>query len=140
MAIVFISPKKRKKTLTLVLIGLVCFVLIIISLRIFLIKPRAIPPGIVFTPPEIEINFEILKSDLVKNLELFAGLKKEFSYQGETKEGEIQSGKILAVSQEEALKFLEEFGLSEIELTEMEVGRENPFLPYEITPPESESE
>jgi hypothetical protein len=133
MAIVFISPKKRQKILIYILLGLICFILIIIALRIFLIKPKPIPPGMVFIPPEIKINFEILKSEQVKNLELFEGVKKEFNYQGRTETGEIQTGKIKAVSNEKAQELLEELGLSEIELTEMEISRENPFLPYEVS-------
>ena len=134
MAIVFISPKKRQKTLFFSLIGAVLLVLIIIALRIFLIKPKAIPLERVFKPPKIEINYDILKSARVKNLEIFEGIEKEFNYQGTTETGEIQSGKIKAISEEKALEILEELGLSKIILTELEIGRENPFRIYEIIP------
>jgi len=133
MAIVFISPKQRQKTLIFGIIGLVSLVLIIISLGVFLKKPKTIPSERVFKPPKIEINFEILGSDQVKNLEVFEKIKKEFNYQGKTEGGEVQSGKILAVSREEALESLKELGFSDIVLEEIEIGRENPFVFYEIT-------
>ncbi len=133
MAIVFISPKQRQKTLIFGIIGLVSLALIIIGLGVFLKKPKTIPSERVFKPPKIEISFEVLESDQVKNLEVFEKIKKEFNYQGKTEEGEIQSGKILALSREEALKLLKELGLSDIVLEEMEIGRGNPFVSYEIT-------
>ncbi len=133
MAIVFISPKQKQKTLIFGIIGLVSLVLIIIGLGVFLKKPKAIPSERVFKPPKIEINFEILESNQVKNLEVFEKIKKEFSYQEKTEDREIQSGKILAVSREEALESLKELGLSDIVLEEIEIGRENPFVFYEIT-------
>lgn len=138
MAIVFISPKQRQKTIIFGIIGLVSLILIIIGLGVFLKKPKAIPSERVFKPPKIEINFEILESDQLKNLEDFEKLKKEFNYQGKTDEGKTQSGEILAVSQEEAIKSLKELGLFDIVVEEIEIGRENPFIPYGIVLPEAE--
>ncbi len=138
MAIVFISPKQRQKTIIFGIIGLVSLILIIIGLGVFLKKPKTIPPERVFKAPKIGINFKILESDQLKNLEAFEKLKKEFNYQGKTEEGKIESGEISAVSQEEAFKSLKELGFSDIVVEEIEIGRENPFVPYGITPPEAE--
>jgi len=133
MAIVFISPKRKQKTLFFSLIAVISLFLIIIVLKIFLIKPKSIPPELVFKPPRIDINFKILKSEQVKNLEVFEGIKKKFNYRGRAETGEIQSGEIITVSQEKALEILEKRGLSQIELEEVEIelGRENPFIIYE---------
>ena len=130
MAIVFISPKQRQKTIIFGIIGLVSLVLLIIGLSVFLRKPKTIPSERVFKPPKIEINFEILESDQIKNFEVFGKIKNEFNYQGRTVEGNIQSGKILAISQEQAFKSLEELGFSDIVVEEIEIGRENPFVLY----------
>ncbi len=134
MAIVFISPRKKQKILIFSTIGLISLILISIGLGVFLIKPKIIPPEQVFIPPEIEINFGIFESDQLKNLELFGKIETEFNYQGSTKTGEIQSGRILASSQEKAIELLEQFGLFEIILEEMPIGRINPFVFYEIPP------
>ena len=134
MAIVFISPRKKQKILIFSTIGLISLILMSIGLGVFLIKPKIIPPEQVFTPPEIEINFEIFESDQLKNLEPFGKIETEFNYQGNTRTGEIQSGRILASSQEKAIELLEQFGLSGIILEEMPIGRINPFVFYETSP------
>lgn len=138
MAIVFISPKQKQKTIIFGIVGIISLVLVIIGLMVFLKKPETVPPEQVFKAPKIEINFEILESDKLKNLEDFEGLKNEFNYQATTKDGELQPGKILAVSRKQAIKSLEDLGFSDIVLEEgIEVGRENPFVIYEIIPSES---
>jgi len=140
MAIVFISPKQRQKTLIFGIIGLVSLFLIVIGLVVFLKKPKTIPSERVFKAPKIEINFGVLESDKIKDLEAFGEIKDEFNYQARTGEGDIQLGIVLAVSREEAIKSLEDLGFSDIVLEEKEIGRENPFVHYEIITPEEESE
>lgn len=135
MAIVFISPKERQKALLLGIIGLFVVVLIVIGLTVFLAKPKSVPVEKVFKAPKIEVNFEVLESNQIKNLTVFEKIEKEFNYWAKTKDGSDQQGKITATSSEEATATLEELGLSVVNLEEIKGGKENPFLPYyEVTP------
>lgn len=131
MAIVFISPKKRQKIVVSSIIGSVLLILIVIAFWVFLAKPRSISPAAVFHAPKIEINFEILDSEKIKNLQVFEGVKKEFTYQGEKGDGTQQTGKVLAASIKEAEEIVKKLNLSKIVIKEPEIGRENPFAPYE---------
>ncbi len=139
MAIVFISPKDRQKVFILGIAGLFFLILIIIGLRVFLAKPKKIAleeVSYAFHAPEIRINFDVLKSDKVKNLEFFPEIEKEFNYKAQTVKGESKSGKIAAPSQEKATQILTALGLSGITLEEIKGGRSTPFRPYyEIKPP-----
>ncbi len=133
MAIVFISPKRSQTVLISAIIGIVSLGLIIILLVVFLSKPQSIAPERVFKPKEVKINFDILKSQRLKELSLFpTEIKKEFNYIAETEDGIDRSGKILAVSESEAEILLEETGLENIEIKKTEIGRKNPFVPPQI--------
>ena len=130
MAIVFISPKEKQKVFILGISGLFFLVLVLIGLMVFLAKPKKAMVDQIFNAPEIEINFDILSSNVIKNLELLPVIKKEFSYTAQTSKKRAKSGVIIASSQEEATQTLITLGLSDIVLKEIGGGRDNPFTPY----------
>jgi len=136
MAITFISPKERQKVFILGIVGLFFLLLIMIGLGVFLAKPKKTAPEEVFLAPEIKINFDVLKSDKIKNLEFFPEIEKEFNYKAQTANGESRSGRIAAPSAEKAMQILIALELSGITLEEIKIGRDNPFTPYyEVKPP-----
>jgi len=143
MAIVFISPQKRKKLLIHFITVGFAMVLVAVALIFFLRVPKPIESEKVFKPPEIEINLDVLKSEHLTALRLFEmRVKKEFIWQARDENNQPQEGKILTVSVEEAKKRLGEFGLKDIEVQESKIGRENPFIPpiVETPLPEGETE
>lgn len=136
MAIVFVSPKEKQKVFILGIGGIFFLILIIIGLGVFLARPKEVSTEEVFQAPKIEINFDILKSDKVKNLEFLPVLENEYNYKAQTAKGEPKSGRIAAYSQEEAKQILAGLGLSNITLEGIKIGRDNPFTPYyEVKPP-----
>lgn len=69
MALAFIGPKKRKIYLVVILIAVI-FGIIFLVWNYFLAKP--LPVILEPTPPpEIRINFEVLKSPILEQLEPF---------------------------------------------------------------------
>lgn len=142
MAIVFISPQKRKKILIHGVTVLFASILVILGFVVFLRTPKSIGIETAFKPQKIELNFSVLKSNQLTSLKLFEmGVKKKFDYEARTETNESQEGKILAVSVEEAENFLKELGLVNIKVQESEIGRINPFIPPATTPPiEEENE
>jgi len=136
MAIVFVSPKEKQKVFILIMGGVFLLFLVVIGLGVFLAKPKQVLTEEVFQAPKIEINFDILKSDKVKDLEPLPTIENEYNYKAETKKGEKKTGRIAAWSQENAKQILTDLGFSNITLEIAKIGRENPFTPYyEIKPP-----
>jgi len=75
MAITLLEEKKSKNYLIIIL-GIIIFLAIFIFVwRGFLIKPEGVSPSIIQKPPEIKINFEILNSSVLKELEPFEEIK-----------------------------------------------------------------
>lgn len=101
-----------------------------IGISVFLTKPKKVPIEQVFIAPKIAINFDILKSSKVQNLELFPGIDRQFDYQARTASGQDQTGRISAPSEEKAKEILTGLGLSSIVISEPAVGRDDPFSPY----------
>ncbi|MBU4204589.1 hypothetical protein KKE19_00195 [Patescibacteria group bacterium] len=140
MAIVFISPKEKQKVFILGIAGLFVLFVIVISLIVFLAKPKEIPAELVFKAPKIRINFDVLISNEIRNLEFFPEMEKEFNYTARTESGQEKSGNISAPSSEKAIEILTALNLSNITLEEIKIGRTNPFSPYyEIKPSSSKT-
>lgn len=136
MAIVFISPKERQKVFILGIAVLFVLFLVGISLIIFLAKPKETPSELVFHAPKIRINFDVLTSDKIRDLQFLPEIEKEFNYAAKTETGQDKSGKIAASSPEKAIQILTALRLSSIVLEEIRGGRETPFSPYyEVRPP-----
>jgi len=104
--------------------------LVIISLGVFLSKPKEVLPVMVFNKPKININMDIFDSDQFINLQPFIEMKTQYSYKATTKDNKLKAGSISAASTDEANTILESMGLTVIELKEVETGRYNPFIPY----------
>ena len=133
MAITFISPDKKQNTfrgiITLVLV-LVLFVMPFIVFTSFLsdefesVFVEEVPK------PDISINFDIIDSEEVKNLESFSIIKIEFSYSALDKNNRKVVGKVLAIDKNDALSILQKTGLKNINLEEINAGKKEPFIPY----------
>jgi len=108
-------------------------------LTVFFAKPKGIQTEVVFHAPQIRINFDVLKSVRVQNLELPPGIEKQFTYQAKDKDSRSQTGKIAAISSAEAEVLLTGLGYQQIVLQEVLGGRENPFTPYYeiVVPPKT---
>lgn len=109
---------------------LFALVLAIISLVVFLSKPKPVAEKLVFNRPKIDINLQVLESDQIKMFEPAVQMDLQFKYEAVTKKGVKRSGIITAVSEEEAYKILEGMELVSINIEKAEAGRENPFAPY----------
>ncbi len=107
-------------------------VLIFIALLVFLSQPQLIAPELVFNKPKVSINFDVLDSEQFKSLLPYMQMQTQFTYTATTKDGKSADGLISAVSIEEAKKILEGMDLIVVasDIKEVEIGRENPFLPY----------
>ncbi len=137
MAIVFISPREKQKVFTLAIAGLFLVGIVVISLFVFLARPRDVQTEEVFRAPKIRINFDVLKSEKLQNLELLPGIEKQYSYTAFDSKKKAQEGMVTAVSIEKAEEYLVGLGFTDIKLELIVAGRENPFIPYyEIEPAE----
>lgn len=70
MAITFLEQKKRQRYLLLIF-ALITVATLVLLWQGFLLKPKPLPPPAVLKPPEIKINFEILKNPILKELQPF---------------------------------------------------------------------
>ena len=104
--------------------------LVVISLGVFLSKPKEVLPALVFNKPKVNIDMSIFDLDQFKNLQSFPGMEIQYSYKAFTKKNKIETGFISAVSIDQAKTILEGMGLTVSELKEAEIGRDNPFTPY----------
>jgi predicted tellurium resistance membrane protein TerC len=130
MAVVFISPKQRQKMFFLGITVMFLLFLIIISLGVFLSKPKEILPVMVFNEPKVNIDMSVFNSDQFKNLRPFPEMETQYSYKATTKNNQPETGFISAISIDQARTILESMGLTVSELKEVKIGRDNPFTSY----------
>lgn len=104
--------------------------LTVVSLGVFFSEPEEIPPTLVFNKPKVNIDMSIFDSALFQGLRPFAEMTPLFSYKALGGNNQLTTGFISADSAEQAVKTLQELGLSVSELKEVETGRENPFISY----------
>ncbi|KKP42231.1 MAG: hypothetical protein UR31_C0017G0010 [Parcubacteria group bacterium GW2011_GWA2_33_14] len=134
MAIVFISPKKRQRMFLLLITALLILSLIIMSFVTFFPeiknKFQNVSTEGISQIPDVKINFSIIDSPAVENLELFQELQIEFSYIAQDENDNQVIGKIISSSKDGAKKTLEERGLKVSVLEEANLGRNNPFVSY----------
>jgi hypothetical protein len=130
MAIVFISPQKRQRTLIFSIAGFFALVLLAIGLSVFLAKPQVAPAQQYFTATPININWKVLKSDQFTKLVPVPEVEKEFQFSAKAADGSAKTGIVSAVSEDDANKALQNLSLASIVLTELKPGRDNPFSPY----------
>ena len=74
MAITFLQQRKKQKSLIFVLIAVIILIFIVVW-RGFWAKPKPVLVPMISEPPKIEINFEVLKSPILKELQLFEEIK-----------------------------------------------------------------
>lgn len=133
MAIFFPSPQKRQRIFARVINVTLVAGLFLFSLLIF-------PPQLNYRDQrnegsfdqQLSINFNVVDSERVKNLELFDEIPNAFDFTAQESNGREITGQISAVNTEEARAVLEDTGLSVLEIKESGIGRNQPFTPYYI--------
>lgn len=130
MAVVFISPRQRQKVFfTGITIAFLLF-LLIVFFGVFTAKPESISSTLVLNKPKVSIDMSIFDSDQFKNLQPFAEMETMYSYKALNRKRKPEAGFLSAVSRESAEAILQGRGLVISELKEVEIGRDNPFVPY----------
>jgi hypothetical protein len=130
MAVVFISPKQKQKTFFMGITVVFLLFLFVLSLGVFLSKPKEIPITMVFNKPKINIDMQVFDTEQFKGLEPFTKMELQFVYEVRRREEDPIKGFLSANSLEEARKILESLGFSILTIKEADIGRENPFTPY----------
>ena len=130
MAVVFISPKKRQKTFFVIITFMFLIFLSLISLGVFLAKPAAVSPTVVFNKAKISIDMSIFDSNKFKNLQPTVDMGTQYSYKATNKSNRALTGFISADSIDDAKTALQALGLTVNTLKELQIGRDNPFTPY----------
>lgn len=74
MAITFLQQRKKQKRLIFVLLAVIILIFIVVW-RGFLVKPEPVLVPIISEPPKIEINFGVLESPILKELQVFEEIK-----------------------------------------------------------------
>ena len=134
MAIVFISPKAKRKVflrlaIMLVFLAVVVFLLVFIIVGSLNMKRTSLPKATIPTS-DIAINFDVIDSPKVLSLEPFVSQETEFTYMVKDDSGKEIQGAIFAASKENAKILLEEAGFTVVSLEEMKIGRSEPFVAY----------
>jgi hypothetical protein len=130
MAVVFISPKQRQKTFFVIITLMFLLFMIVIFLGVFSAKPSSVSQVVVFNKAKINIDMSIFNGEKFKNLQPFTDINPQYSYSALFKNGKPQSGFISAPSIDQARTMLEGMGLNVSEISEVEAGRPDPFIPY----------
>ncbi|MCX6718705.1 MAG: hypothetical protein NTY81_03860 [Candidatus Staskawiczbacteria bacterium] len=104
--------------------------LTIVSLGVFLSEPKEVSSSLVFNKPKVNVDMGIFDSEQFKNLQTFSPMQTQYTYTASTSDRQIETGFISAVSKEEAQKILQDMGLTVSKLEEVQIGRDNPFIPY----------
>jgi predicted tellurium resistance membrane protein TerC len=130
MAVVFISPKQRQKVFFVGITAVFLLFLLVISLGVFLSKPKEDSYVLVFNKPKVSIDMSVFDSEQFKNLQLFPEMEIQYSYKALDKNNQPTAGFISATSQDGAVASLKAAGLSVSDIRETGIGRDNPFIPY----------
>jgi len=104
--------------------------LVVMSLGVFSSGPKEVLPVLVFNKPKVNIDMSVFDSDQFKNLQPFVQMQTQYSYKALTKDNKPETGFVSAVSIDQAKTILNNMGLTVSELKEIEIGRNNPFIPY----------
>ncbi len=134
MAIIFVSPRKTQRIIFV--LAVILFVLILLAIAFVAVLPElrnqlsVAPAAGQFKMPDVNINFDVVDSDQVKNLEPFTNIQTEYNYVAIDASGNQSLGTISATSAEEAKNLLMANGLQVSSLQEIGVGRTDPFVSY----------
>ncbi len=130
MAVVFISPKQKQRTFFVGTTIVFLLFLAVVFAGVFFSEPKESSFIPVFNKAKVSIDMSVFSSNQFKNLQPFTEMQRQYSYKAMTSANKIKTGIIFANSLEDAKKALEEAGLKVSEIEEVEVGRDNPFIPY----------
>jgi len=138
MAITFKSSKAKQKAVTVlvVVVLVVCLVgfALIVLLPEFLYNNQTVSTTIgqifSFGKPDISLNFSVVDSPEVANLQPFVVMETEFTYVVINRVGKKITGTISAVSIDDATALLEKSGYIVVSVSQMATGRSNPFISY----------
>ena len=107
--------------------------LAVVSVGVFMSKPEETVSRLTFNKPKVNIDIGVFDSDQFKNLQPFTGMETQYSYTAITKSNKTETGFVSAASIDEAKAKLESGGLVVSVIKEVEIGRDNPFVPYYAT-------
>jgi len=130
MAIVFVSPKKKILKISIAIVGFFAIGVIIITLFVFLVRPKPASEEVVFLKPNINIDFSVLDSEELAKLVLLNNIEFKFDYEAEDKDNKKVFGSVYAQSIDLAKQSLEKNRLKIITLEKEILGRDNPFTSY----------
>lgn len=132
MAIVFVSPRKRKRIFfwiisisLIVLLAIVAFIAFPPEFRNTFVD---VPTTTYTVKPKININFDLLDSDQVKGLLEFSEIPVQFNYTATDINKQEVSGSITSFSKEDAISVLKQQGLEVTNIEQAGIGRNEPFL------------
>lgn len=101
------------------------------SIFVLLSPPQQVETVLVFSKPPVNVDVSVLDTDQFKNLQSFTPMEKQYAYSAKDKDNIQLAGSISAESEELARKMLEDKGWTVLELKEVKIGRDNPFIPYQ---------
>jgi len=107
-----------------------------VSLGVFMSKPEENPAVLTFNKPKVEINMAVFDLDAFKNLKPLEQIQNQYNYSARTKSGRRIPGFMVAASAGEAKEILEAQNLIVDMIDELDVGRDEPFIPYYNVVPE----
>lgn len=133
MAIVFV--KQSKKEIVLWWASLLVLLVFLLAIAFFLFSSQIIhfnkTSSLPIPESNLTINFEVIDSDQFKNLQMPPETQIEFNYIAQDSNGEKIVGSIVATSREAARQTLMEMNLKVSSLEEKNIGRLEPFTPYQ---------
>ncbi len=130
MAVVFISPKQRQKMFFMGISGIALLFMGAVAIGVFFAPEKQVDQSVVFNEPKISVNTKIFDSDKFKNLVPFSDMEFQYSYTGVDANKKPFSGYISATSPDEAASKLTSQGYSNLNINQVQLGRDNPFAPY----------
>ncbi len=130
MAVVFISPKKRQRTFLMMVALASVALFVIIFVGIIFSKPQEAEPTLIFNSAKVNINTSMFGSEIFQTLQPFPSMDYQYAYKATTKSKQLRSGFVSAESSSAAKAILEDKGLTVTSLELLEIGRDNPFVPY----------
>lgn len=133
MAILFKQSKRKERIFIWSIIIFVITVLFLISLVMFPPFQKVLPPSEngISSQYDAKIDLGLMDSEQVKNLYVFLeGVKIDFSFIAQDKNGKRVTGNISALDKDEAMSLLIAKELTVVSITELYSIKNDPFSPY----------
>lgn len=135
MAIIFIAQKKKQKAAAIMTTAVLVVVLLLTPLVIlsplFSLAPQEVVPQRNF-PTSVYIDFSVINSQKINQLEPFLKIEKTFSYTLEDQSKKPLNGVISAFDLNGAIVLLQARGLKILSIQEVLPGNSEPFAPPQL--------